>query len=76
MKNILNELEKVDKLSVLVMKSFSVISILGVILGYIATVIFKEIETGRYFLIMSASLMAEGVWGGILIDCIKRRAGN
>ena len=73
MRDILKELEKVDRMSVLIIKYFSLISITGIIIGCGATVIFKNVETGRYLLMIAAGLMAEGIWGGILLDCIKRR---
>jgi len=76
MKNLMGELNKIDKMSSLMIKIFSLLSVLAVIIGYVFTVIMKNTEIGRYLAIMSASLMAEGVWGGILLDCIKRRAGS
>ena len=73
MKNLMDELNKINKMSFLLVKYFSLISVLAVFVGYVFTVFLKNTEIGRYISMMSASLMAVGVWGGVLIDCIKRR---
>ena len=73
MKNLIKEINKIDRMSVLLIKYFFLISAAVILLGYVFTFFIKNTELSRYFLIISASLMAEGIWGGVLLDCIKRR---
>ena len=75
MKELIKELEKMDKLSFLLIKIFSLTGVVAVMLGFFATAIMKNTELGRHFSLMAAGLMAEGMWGAVLLDCIKRRAG-
>ena len=73
MKNLLKELNKMDKMSFLLIKIFSLVSVAVMLAGYIFTIILKNTEVGRHLLTMSAGLVAEGIWAGVILDCIKRR---
>ena len=67
------ELNRINTISINITKWFSLVSVLVLFAGVFAITFFKSADTAKSLLTLACVMMAEGVWGGVLTDCIKRR---
>jgi hypothetical protein len=70
-----NEVMKINKNSLIITQVFLFFSIISFIVGIFIVKTFNDVENGRYLLILGTIFLCEGVWAGVILDCIKRR-GN
>ncbi len=70
------ELNTVEKRSVLVLKWFLRAAILMSLIGIIAAQEKTYLRDARYLLTLAVTLVCQGLWGAVLIDCVSRRTGN
>ena len=74
--NIRNEMAKINKMSLMITQGFLFVSIIALITGIFVVKAFNDVENARYLLILGGVVLCEGVWGGVIIDCIHRRRGK
>lgn len=72
-KKLSDEVNNINKKSIKIAEMFSIVGNLALIAGILAVAFFGNVENGRYLLLMAVTLLAEGIWGGVLIDCAGRK---
>jgi hypothetical protein len=72
-KNLNGEVNNINKNSIKIAEVFSIAGNLALIAGILAVSFFGNVENGRYLLLMALTLLSEGIWGGVLIDCAGRK---
>jgi uncharacterized membrane protein (GlpM family) len=74
--NMKDEIMKINKKSLVITQAFTLVSIITFIVGIFVVKTFNDVENARYLLTLGAIILCEGVWAGVIFDCINRRSGK